>query len=117
MKEVFQGGNRFLWATPSGCALILDIDKGAETITDWSLAIARTPQTCRAVFSAIPGEHAYNPIGMVHGGYAATLLDSACGFAVHSRLSATQGYTTLDLNVSYLRPITKDRTQPYRRCH
>jgi uncharacterized protein (TIGR00369 family) len=43
---------------------------------------------------------------MVHGGYAATLLDSACGFAVHSKLSATQAYTTLDLNVSYLRPIT-----------
>ncbi len=62
----------------------------------------------RAVFSAVPGEHAYNPIGMVHGGYAATLLDSACGFAVHSKLSAAQGYTTLDLNVSYLRPITKD---------
>jgi uncharacterized protein (TIGR00369 family) len=60
----------------------------------------------RAVFAATPGEHAYNPIGMVHGGYAATLLDSACGFAVHSKLSATQGYTTLDLNVSYLRPIT-----------
>ena len=67
----------------------------------------------RAVFSAIPGEHAYNPIGMVHGGYAATLLDSACGFAVHSKLSANQGYTTLDLNVSYLRPITKD-TGPLR---
>jgi uncharacterized protein (TIGR00369 family) len=67
----------------------------------------------RAVFSGVPGEHAYNPIGMVHGGYAATLLDSACGFAVHSKLSATQGYTTLDLNVSYLRPITKD-TGPVR---
>lgn len=60
----------------------------------------------RAVFAGTPGEHAYNPIGMVHGGYAATLLDSACGFAVHSKLSATQAYTTLDLNVSYLRPIT-----------
>jgi uncharacterized protein (TIGR00369 family) len=62
----------------------------------------------RAVFAGTPGEHAYNPIGMVHGGYAATLLDSACGFAVHSKLSATQGYTTLDLSVSYLRPLTKD---------
>ena len=67
----------------------------------------------RAVFAGTPGLHAYNPIGMVHGGYAATLLDSACGFAVHSKLSATQGYTTLDLNVSYLRPITKD-TGPLR---
>jgi uncharacterized protein (TIGR00369 family) len=67
----------------------------------------------RAVFAATPGEHAYNPIGMVHGGYAATLLDSACGLAVHSRLSATQGYTTLDLTVSYHRPITAD-TGPLR---
>src|SRR5580700_9203337 len=67
----------------------------------------------RAVFTGTPGEHAYNPIGMVHGGYAATLLDSACGFAVHSRLSATQGYTTLDLTVSYHRPITVD-TGPLR---
>ena len=37
----------------------------------------------RAVFAGIPGPHAYNPMGMVHGGYAATLLDSACGCAVH----------------------------------
>jgi uncharacterized protein (TIGR00369 family) len=61
----------------------------------------------RAVFGGTPGEHAYNPIGTVHGGYAATLLDSACGCAVHSLLTATQAYTTLDLNVSYLKPITQ----------
>ena len=62
----------------------------------------------KAVFAGTPGEHAYNPLGTVHGGYAATLLDSACGCAVHSRLSASQAYTTLDLNVSYHRPITRD---------
>jgi len=45
---------------------------------------------------------------MVHGGYASTLLDSACGCAVHSRLSATQAYTTLELKVSYHRKITAD---------
>jgi uncharacterized protein (TIGR00369 family) len=67
----------------------------------------------KAVFSSVPGEHADNPIGIVHGGYAATLLDSACGMAVHSRLSATQSYATLDLSVSYHRPITKD-TGPLR---
>jgi uncharacterized protein (TIGR00369 family) len=61
-----------------------------------------------AVFSGVPGEHAYNPIGTIHGGYAATLLDSACGCAVHSKLSATQGYTTLELKIAYLKPITKD---------
>ena len=48
----------------------------------------------RAVFAGTLGAHAYNPIGTVHGGYAATLLDSACGCAVHSRLSANQAYTS-----------------------
>ncbi|MHB8286501.1 MAG: PaaI family thioesterase, partial [Caulobacteraceae bacterium] len=43
-----------------------------------------------AAFEGVPGQHAYNPIGTVHGGYAATLLDSACGCAVHSKLSAGQ---------------------------
>jgi uncharacterized protein (TIGR00369 family) len=61
-----------------------------------------------AVFEGLPGQHAYNPIGMVHGGYTSTLLDSACGCAVHSRLSATQAYTTLELKVSFLRKLTAD---------
>lgn len=67
----------------------------------------------RAVFAGTPGEHAYNPIGTVHGGYAATLLDSACGCAVHSQLTSMQGYTTLDLTVSYHKAITRD-TGPLR---
>jgi uncharacterized protein (TIGR00369 family) len=62
----------------------------------------------RAVFEGTPGLHVYNPIGSVHGGYTATLLDSACGCAVHTKLSATQAYTTLELKVSYLRGLTKD---------
>ena len=60
----------------------------------------------RTVFEGTPGPHAYNPIGTVHGGYAATLLDSACGCAVHSRLSADQGYTTLELKVAYHKAMT-----------
>lgn len=62
----------------------------------------------RAVFAGTPGPHAYNPIGTVHGGYAATLLDSACGCSVHSRLAADQAYTTLELKVSYHRAMTRD---------
>ena len=62
----------------------------------------------KSVFAGTPGEHAYNPIGSVHGGYAATLLDSACGCAVHSRLTASQAYTTLELKIAYHKPITKD---------
>jgi uncharacterized protein (TIGR00369 family) len=60
----------------------------------------------RVVFSAVPGPHVYNPIGTVHGGYAATLLDSACGCAVHSKLGPTQGYTTLELKVAYHKAMT-----------
>ncbi len=60
----------------------------------------------RALFEGTPGIHAYNPIGMVHGGYAATLLDSACGCAVHSALGAQQAYTTLELKVAYHRALT-----------
>lgn len=62
----------------------------------------------RVVFGGTPDERVYNPIGTVHGGYAATLLDSAVGCAVHSMLKAGQGYTTLELKVAYHRPMTKD---------
>ncbi|MDX8128938.1 PaaI family thioesterase [Methylomonas sp. OY6] len=61
----------------------------------------------KAVFAGKPGEHAYNPLGTVHGGYAATLLDSACGCAVHSRLTGKQAYTTLELKIAYHQAMTK----------
>jgi uncharacterized protein (TIGR00369 family) len=67
----------------------------------------------RVVFEGAPSFKVYNPIGTVHGGYAATLLDSACGCAVHSRLSPTQGYTTLELKVAYHKAMTAD-TGPVR---
>jgi uncharacterized protein (TIGR00369 family) len=60
----------------------------------------------RAVFTVTPAEFHYNPIGVVHGGVAATLLDSAMGCAVHSTLPAGVGYTTLEVKVNYVRPIT-----------
>lgn len=60
------------------------------------------------LMSAEPDESHYNPIGSVHGGFFATVLDSACGCAVHSTLPAGVGYTSLELKVSFLRPITAD---------
>lgn len=54
------------------------------------------------------GEHLYNPIGSVHGGFAATLLDSVCGCAVQTTLPAGVAYTSLDLNVSFLRGMTSE---------
>ncbi|MET9879867.1 PaaI family thioesterase [Actinacidiphila glaucinigra] len=62
----------------------------------------------RAVFAMEPGEEHYNPIGSVHGGVYATLLDSAAGCAVQSVLPEGMGYTSLDLNLKFLRPITVD---------
>jgi uncharacterized protein (TIGR00369 family) len=62
----------------------------------------------RVVFEGEPGEEHYNPIGVVHGGYAATLLDSALGCAVHTTLPAGVGYTSLGIEAKYVRPITRD---------
>jgi uncharacterized protein (TIGR00369 family) len=62
----------------------------------------------RAIFIGEPGEDHYNPIGVVHGGYASTLLDSALGCAVHTTLPAGVGYTSQTLEVKFLRPITRD---------
>lgn len=62
----------------------------------------------RVVFEGEPGEEHYNPIGVVHGGYAATLLDSALGCAVHTTLPAGVGYTSLGLEAKFVRPISRD---------
>ncbi len=62
----------------------------------------------KAVFSFIPQEFHYNPIGSVHGGVISAILDSAMGCTVHSMLPAGKGYTTLELKANFLRPITKE---------
>ncbi len=62
----------------------------------------------RAVFALVPGEEHYNPIGSVHGGVYATLLDSAAGCAVQSTLPRGTGYTSIDLTLKFLRPVTVD---------
>jgi uncharacterized protein (TIGR00369 family) len=62
----------------------------------------------RAVFAAVPGPEHYNPIGTVHGGLAATLIDSATGCAVHTTLPAGTAYTTTDVQIRFVRPITRD---------
>lgn len=68
----------------------------------------------RIVFGCQPGEYHYNPIGSVHGGVAATLFDSALACAIHSLLPAGTGYTTIELHINYLRPVTIETG--YLRC-
>lgn len=62
----------------------------------------------RVTFAATPGEERYNPIGIVHGGFAATLLDSVTGCAVHTTLPQGVAYASLGLEAKYLRAITSD---------
>ena len=67
----------------------------------------------QVVFECTPGERHYNPIGVVHGGLAMTLLDSAMGCCVQSRTPAGGGYTTLEAKTNLVRPITAE-TGPLR---
>jgi len=62
----------------------------------------------RAVFECEPDEAAYNPIGVVHGGLVCTLADTVAACAVHTTLEAGVAYTSIDVNVSYLRPVTSE---------
>jgi uncharacterized protein (TIGR00369 family) len=61
-----------------------------------------------AVFECVPGEQHYNPIGVVHGGLAMTLLDSCMGCAVQTHMPAGSGYTTLEAKTNLVRAITSE---------
>jgi uncharacterized protein (TIGR00369 family) len=67
----------------------------------------------RAIFEGVPQHRHYNPIGVVHGGFAMTLLDSALGCSVHTTLDKGEAYTTLEIKMNLVRPLTKD-TGPVR---
>ena len=67
----------------------------------------------RVVVEGTPGLHVYNPFGVVHGGYAASLLDNACGYAAQSKMAPGQTCTTLELKVAYHKAMTAE-TGPVR---
>jgi uncharacterized protein (TIGR00369 family) len=109
----------FSWEDPAAAAAAAAGLPGLEcmqAIVDGTLApppIARLldftiveVQDGRAVFAMEPAEWMYNPIGSVHGGIAATILDSCMGCAVHTTLEAGVGYTTTDLQVRYIRAMS-----------
>ena len=62
----------------------------------------------RAVFEGVPGPQVLNPLGAVHGGWALTLIDSACGCALHAALDAGVGYSSVETKVNFTRPIAPD---------
>jgi len=95
----------------SGLDFVRGILSGRLPIPPIAAALGMTLEEAehgRAVFALAPGEEHYNPIGGVHGGVYATLLDSAAGCAVQTVLPQGMGYTSIDLNVKFLRPITID---------
>ena len=65
----------------------------------------------RAVFEGEAGPQLRNPLGAIHGGWALTLIDSACGCALHTELDAGVGYTTVETKVNFTRPIPAGRVR------
>src|SRR6266478_3346519 len=63
----------------------------------------------RAVFTVQPDERHYNGLGIAHGGLAAALLDSALGCAINAMMPAGKIFTTLEMKINYVRPITRER--------
>ncbi len=111
----------FTWQDPMGTAQLARERSGMEVLQAViDGAVAPPPmanllgmslvevQEGRAVFAVEPAEWMYNPIGSVHGGIAATLLDSCMGCAIHSTLAAGVGYATSDLQIRYARGMTVD---------
>ena len=98
-------------ATMSGMEYMTAVVTGAMPPPPIAVTMRLRPvelEEGRVIFEGEPGEEHYNPIGVVHGGYAATLLDSALGCSVHTTLPAGAGYTSLGLEAKYVRPITRD---------
>jgi uncharacterized protein (TIGR00369 family) len=109
----------YSWQDPSPIFATLGTRPGIELLT--SMAAGELPpppimstldlsgftaEVGTATFTLTPREFHYNPLGSVHGGVIAMLLDSAAGCAVHSVLPAGEGYTSVDLVTKYLRPVT-----------
>lgn len=95
--------------TMSGLAFLQAIASGALPAPPIGASLAyklAEVSEGQAIFTIEPAEFHYNPIGMVHGGVAATLLDSAAACAIQSTLPAGIGYTTIELHINYVRPIT-----------
>jgi uncharacterized protein (TIGR00369 family) len=121
-QPIVDAGERtrtFSWSDPLATAASLRDRSGLEAIRMVAAGEVPPPPIAEllgmtithvdhghVIFAVEPAEWMYNPIGSVHGGVAATLLDSSLGCAVHTTLDAGVGYTTSDLQVRYVRPLS-----------
>jgi uncharacterized protein (TIGR00369 family) len=96
----------------SGLELLQEIVDGKAPMPSMAQTIPMTIISVApgsVVFTATAGRQHLNPLGGVHGGFAATVLDSVTGCAVHSLLQSGVAYATVDLNVKMIRPVPRDR--------
>lgn len=116
------------WSDPKATAESGRRLSGMEFLAEWMRGERPGPPICElmgialvrvedgeVVFASTPDESVYNPIGMVHGGMACTLLDSAAGCAVHTTLPAGVGYSSIEIKVNFLRPVHADAGPVYAR--
>jgi uncharacterized protein (TIGR00369 family) len=126
MKKSDTSENRSALETASFTTGLVSADEiaarsGLEFLTDMANGILPQPPMCATLgfrlvevadgyarFDGEPEFRHYNPIGTVHGGFAATLLDSALGCAIFTTLAKGEAWTTLELKLNLVRPITKD---------
>lgn len=118
MSQEIMNSRTHEWADPRQIAEEIRDMSGEEFFSAWQDGQVVPPMAAtlgfrlaafdegRVEITCDPAEFHYNPSGMVHGGLAATLLDTATGCAIHTLLPAGVGYATLDLHVTYLRPVT-----------
>jgi len=93
----------------NGLEFIEAIIRGDIPVPPSSALLGMRPQVAesgRVVMVLEPGEHLYNPVGVVQGGLITALLDAAMGCAVATLLASGDGYNTLELKVNLVRPIT-----------
>jgi uncharacterized protein (TIGR00369 family) len=111
----------FSWTSPAEHAALLATTGGLELLRGMAAGELPPPPIMSLVdlagmdveegsvtFYLVPQEFHYNPLGSMHGGVISTLLDSAAACSLHSTLPAGVGYTSLDLNVKFLRTVTVD---------
>jgi uncharacterized protein (TIGR00369 family) len=103
-------------ATTSGIDLLRMISNGEQPMPPMMKLLDFRPSEVEpgfVVFEGVPQRMHYNPIGSVHGGYHAALLDSCMGCAIYSLLDIGEAWTTLEIKINYVRALT-DATGPVR---
>jgi uncharacterized protein (TIGR00369 family) len=95
-------------ASMTGLELMEALRTGAAPAPGFAVTLGVEPVAFapgRAAFALAPGPEHLSPLGTVHGGILATLLDTAVGCAIHTTLDADDAYTTVDLDVKFVRPV------------